>query len=135
MFCHSHLAGFFLSGRGHRTVFGAVRLTVTVAGLAVSAAAARVSLLLLVVPSCVLVFVVQHCLKVHHRPGMPGLRENWYKLVEDVFLRSGYWKQLACLFMMSFSSLLRDSFVLGGCNYTDPNIRVGNNGYGEGSVC
>lgn len=67
----SHLVDLFLT-RG-RTVIGAVSLAVAVAGFAVSAGAAAVTQLLLLVPSLVLVLVVQYSLKIHHCPGVPGL--------------------------------------------------------------
>lgn len=67
----SHLVDLFLT-RG-RTVIGAVSLTVAVAGFAVSAGAAAVTQLLLLVPSLILVLVVQYSLKIHHCPGVPGL--------------------------------------------------------------
>lgn len=52
----------------------AVHLAVAVAGLAGGAGAAGVPQLLLLIPSLVLVLVVQHSLEVHHGPGVPGLR-------------------------------------------------------------
>lgn len=67
----SHLVDLLLSGRGHGAVVGAVRLAVAVAGFAVGAGGADVPQL---VPSLVLMLVVQHRLEVHHRPGVPGLR-------------------------------------------------------------
>lgn len=66
---------------------GAVDLAVAVAGFAVSAGAASVPQLLLLVPSLVLVFVVQHGLEVHHRPGVPGLCMDRTHQVKVDFLR------------------------------------------------
>lgn len=71
--CDSHLIDLFLARRGHRAVISAVDFTVTVAGFTISAGATGVSQLLLLIASLVLVFVVEHRLKIHHRPGMPGL--------------------------------------------------------------
>lgn len=67
----SHLVDLFLTRGG--TVIGAVSLAVAVAGFAVSAGAAAVTQLLLLVPSLILVLVVQYSLKIHHCPGVPGL--------------------------------------------------------------
>lgn len=49
---------------------GTVGLAVAVAGLAGSAGVPQ---LLALVATLVLVLVVQHCLKVHHSPRVPGL--------------------------------------------------------------
>lgn len=54
----------------------AVDLAVAVAGFTVSTGTAGMSQLLLLIACLVLVFVVQHRLKVHHRPGMPGLQKD-----------------------------------------------------------
>lgn len=81
--CESHLIDLFLARRGHRTVVSAVDLAVAVAGFTVGAGTAGVSQLLLLITSLVLVFVVQHRLEIHHRPGMPGLSKDgtdWVKL-------------------------------------------------------
>lgn len=64
---------------------GAVHLTVTVAGFTVGTGATGVSQLFLLVASLVLVFVVQHRLKIHHRPGMPGLSREGTRLGEAGF--------------------------------------------------
>lgn len=64
----SHLIDLFLAWWGHGTV-----VAVAVAGFAISTGTAGVLQLLLLVTSLVLVFVVQYRLKIHHRPGMPGL--------------------------------------------------------------
>lgn len=61
----------------------AVDLAVAVAGFTISTGTTGMSQLLLLITSLVLVFVVQHRLKIHHRPGMPGLSKdgtNWVKL-------------------------------------------------------
>lgn len=76
----SHLVDLLLARRGHRTVISAVHLAVTVAGFAVGAGAAGVPQLLLLVAPLVLVFVVQHCLEIHHSPGVPGLLKRGQEL-------------------------------------------------------
>lgn len=64
----------------------AVHLAVAVAGFAVGAGAACVPQFLLLIAALVLVFVVQHSLKVHHGPGVPGLPRNGNRLGETGFL-------------------------------------------------
>lgn len=59
-----------------------VDLAVAVAGFTVGTGTTGVSQFLLLITSLVLVFVVQHRLKIHHCPGMPGLSKdgtNWVR--------------------------------------------------------
>lgn len=116
-----HLIDLLLARWWHRTVVSAVDLAVAVARFAIGAGTAGVTQLLLLITSLVLVFVVQHGLKIHHCPGMPGLLTNGTNWVKLDFWD---WKWLPCLFMMSFFSLAKDRYLPAGCNFSHPNIRV-----------
>lgn len=78
--CDSYLIDLFLAWWGHRTVVSAVHLAVAVASFAISTGLTGMPQLLLLVTSLVLVFIVQHRLKIHYCPSMPGLPKdgtNW----------------------------------------------------------
>lgn len=98
-------------------MIGAVSLTVAVAGFAVSAGAATVTQFLLLIPSLILVLVVEHGLKIHHCPGVPGLwtnGTNWVKLRRSSTFVDHY---------PVLSSLLKDRCLLVRL-FSGPNIQA-----------
>lgn len=89
-----YLSDFFLHWGWDGTVLSALCITLTVAALRVGAGdagPARVTEFLLLISGLVLMFIVKHCFKVHHCPGMPGLPRgentsqtpfcNWHFLI------------------------------------------------------
>lgn len=71
-----YLSDFFLHWGRDGAVLSALCIALTVAALGVSAGdagSARMTEFLLLISGLVLMFIVKHCFKVHHCPGMPGL--------------------------------------------------------------
>lgn len=102
----SHLIDLLL------TVIVAVSLTVAVAGFAVSTGAATVTQFLLLIPCLILVLVVQYSLKIHHCPGMPGLRTNGIK------------QKISSMFAHDVIFQLTEGQMSTGRLFSDPNIQA-----------
>lgn len=87
-----YLSDFFLHWGWDGAVLSALCIALTVAALSVGAGDAgstRVTQFLLLISGLVLVFIVKHCFKVHHCPGMPGLPtgKNKNQKEDDSFLQ------------------------------------------------